>query len=357
LLATHICGLIAGRLWPIGAGRAFSGLGRPSEGIQILSDTAISRAPRHLGRITKKLGVAIYNWLWFRIERIDADRERRASTARSVEPVTAPAEDAPPKEVENARPINQVFAPQYISLADAAKFSEFLECGYRDEHILKAMAQKIAGYTMVGYQGIATLIDQARYCEEENIPGAFVEIGTHKGGCLGAMAHANLVFGRSRREIHGFDSFEGIPKPRADKDDMGWATTHMKMKIDDCDGTLQPANNLIAARSDVEELFENIHYPRDHLHLHVGWFQDTVAPAAAEIGPIAILRLDGDLYDSYVIPLENLWDLVVPGGFIVFDDWILKGCRDAVTEFFQKRGIRSYLSSADYSVRYLQKTF
>ncbi len=52
---------------------------------------------------------------------------------------------------------------------------------------------------MVGYEGVATLIDQARYCEEENIPGAFVEIGTHKGGCLGAMAHANLVFGRAEK--------------------------------------------------------------------------------------------------------------------------------------------------------------
>jgi O-methyltransferase len=311
---------------------------------------AITRAPRHVARITKKLGVAIYKWLESQIDRIDADREHRVSK-KQPDPMAQPNIVKP----ENAHPKDQVFSSRYIALWDAAKFADVLQRGYRDEHILKAMAQKVSPYTMVGYEGVATLIDQARYCEDENISGAFVEIGTHKGGCLGAMAHANLVFGRSRREIHGFDSFEGIPKPRADKDDMDWAVNEMRLNLRDCDGALQPANTLVAAQSDVEALFDSINYPREHLHLHVGWFQDTIAPAAAKIGPIAILRLDGDLYDSYTIPLEHLWDLVVPGGFVVMDDWVLKGCRDAVTEFFNKRGIRPYLSCADHSVRYLQK--
>ena len=314
---------------------------------------AMTRAPEHAARLIKKLGVAIYNWLDSLGGRIDADRERR-SARRSQGDIAQPSE--PAAAPMDAHPKDQVFSSRYITLWDAAKFSDILERGYRDEHILKAMAQKVSPYTMVGYEGVATLIDQARYCEEQNIPGAFVEIGTCKGGCLGAMAHANLVFGKTRREIHGFDSFEGIPKPRADKDDMGWAIGQMNMSLQDCDGGLEPVNILVAAQSDVETLFNNLDYPRDHLHLHVGWFQDTVPPAAPKLGPIAILRLDGDLYESYTVPLEHLWDLVVPGGFVVIDDWVLKGCRDAVTEFFQKRGIQPYLSYADHSVRYLQKT-
>ena len=145
-----------------------------------------SRASTFRPEITKRFGIAIYNRLWSTIDRIDAGRERGA-----------PKERLQHKPPENAHPKDHVFSSRYIALWDAAKFSDVLQRGYRDEHILKAMAQKVSPYTMVGYEGVATLIDQARYCEEENIPGEFVEIGTHKGGCLGAMAHADLVFGRA----------------------------------------------------------------------------------------------------------------------------------------------------------------
>jgi O-methyltransferase len=77
--------------------------------------------------------------------------------------------------------------------------------------------------------------------------------------------------------------------------------------------------------------------------------------AAATIKQIAILRLDGDLYESYKIPLQHLFDAVSPGGFVVIDDWILKGCREAVTEFLADRKLAPYLSHVDYSIRYLRR--
>jgi O-methyltransferase len=321
------------------------------------AQTAVARAffnsPKHAGRLAKAYAVLAYDSLYYWAKQ--TTRQAEISALQSENGALETENDALRAEVDKLRrQPGQCFSSGYIHLAEAARFADRLGRGYRDEHLLKAMAQKVAAYTMVSYEGVATLIDQVRYCEEQNIPGAFVEIGTCKGGCLGAMAHANLIFGRSRRQLHGFDSFEGIPKPRSDKDDMPWAINEMKLRLEDCDGSLQPANTLIAAQSDVETLFDEIGYPRDHLHLHVGWFQDTVPPAASAIGPIAILRLDGDLYDSYVTPLEQLWDLVVPGGFVVIDDWVLKGCREAVTDFFEKRAIRPYLSHVDQSVRYLQ---
>lgn len=304
---------------------------------------AFRNSPKHAGRLAKAYAVLTYESLygW-------AVRDRHIDRSAHVQALQAETDD-----VKRTR--DELLTYGRITLPTAARFADKLSSGYRDEHILKAMAQKVAAYTMVSYQGIATLIDQVRYIEEQNIPGAFVEIGTCKGGCLGAMAHANQVFGKSRRVVHGFDSFEGIPKPRADKDDMGWALDEMRLRLEDCDGSLRPANVLVAAQSDVEELFATIDYPREHLHLHVGWFQNTVPPVASTIGPIAILRLDGDLYDSYITPLEHLWDLVVPGGFVVIDDWVLKGCRDAVNDFFNKRAIRPYLHHVDYSVRIVQR--
>jgi hypothetical protein len=247
------------------------------------------------------------------------------------------------------------FSSEYIHLRDVQKHAKHLRRGFRDEELIKSFVDRVKMNTMGSYDGLATLVDQARFCEEEGIEGAFVELGTWKGGCLGIMAQANLKFSNTRRELHGFDSFQGIPMPRADKDDMTWATSEFRLSTSQCDGSLQPAHALEASKSEVEALLSTLGYPAVHVHLHAGWFQDTVPQDGAKIGPIAILRIDGDLYDSYMIALDHFWDNVVPGGFVIFDDWILKGCREAVGDFFARRGIRAYLCHVDHSVRYMQK--
>ena len=55
--------------------------------------------------------------------------------------------------------------------------------------------------------------------------------------------------------------------------------------------------------------------PRNYV-IHKGWFQETVPDASREIGSLALLRLDGDLYDSIKVCLEGLYDHLVPGGFL-----------------------------------------
>jgi O-methyltransferase len=225
-----------------------------------------------------------------------------------------------------------------------------------EDELVVSLIEKIKPNTMVAWDGLVSLIDQARFCEENGIEGAFVELGCWKGGALGAMALANMEWGKKRRDLHGFDSFQGLPMPRADKDDMPWASV-LGISASQCDGSLRPARATLleASQMDVERLFVRLGYPLDHIYLRAGWFQDTVPAAWMDIDKIAILRLDGDLYDSYALSLDCLYDLVVPGGFVIFDDWDLKGCREAVGDFFSRRGIRAYLSQVDYSIRFLQK--
>jgi hypothetical protein len=223
-----------------------------------------------------------------------------------------------------------------------AHFSH-LNRGYRaEEEEFKPTIQTVIKDTAVTYDGLVSALDQVRYCEENKVPGAFVELGTWKGGCLAAMAMANLRYGQERRAVHGFDSFEGMPERNPVKD------------TDDSSLNLTPGS-LAASEADVRDVFARTAYPMDHVHLYKGWFQDTVPSAAKSIGPIAILRLDGDFYDSYMVGLENLWDLVVPGGFVIFDDWVFDGCRSAVTEFFARRSIKSYICHADATVHFMQK--
>lgn len=229
--------------------------------------------------------------------------------------------------------------------------------GFDDESELSGIVRQVSENTMVSYDAILSLARLVRFCEQRGIEGAFVELGVWRGGCLGAMAAANLKFGTARRQIHGFDSFAGLPELSAAEDFDGKFETEFAIAAETSQGNLRSINALEAPRDIAERLLlEKIGYPAHCLHLHEGWFQDTLPQAIDDIGPIAILRFDCDLYESYKFCLPLLWDRVVSGGFIVIDDWCLRGCREAVEEFFAGRHERPYLFAVDNTVRLLQKT-
>jgi len=70
---------------------------------------------------------------------------------------------------------------------------------------------------------------------------------------------------------------------------------------------------------------------------HPGWFADTIP--TAEIGEIALLRLDGDLYESTRICVEHLYPKLSVGGWVIVDDWNLDGARKAVQELLEPQHV------------------
>ena len=216
---------------------------------------------------------------------------------------------------------------------------------------------KIVGkHTMLPYNRLLSLYEQAIFCETSELPGSFIECGTWKGGVAGLMALANLAHGKIRRHLHLFDSFAGIPEPDEAVDgtkavmearQFGGGT---KGKLVAINGFYESAGTLQVNR----ELLENIiGYDQSFLHYHQGWFQDTVPRDAGKVGEIAILHLDGDWYASTMVCLENLYDKVVRGGFIIIDDYgCYEGCRKAVDEFLKRQRIRVYLHRIDSTGRY-----
>ena len=71
-----------------------------------------------------------------------------------------------------------------------------------------------------------------------------------------------------------------------------------------------------------------------------GWFQQTVPLIRHNIGKIALLRIDADLYESTKYCLEELYNQVSPNGFIILDDYLKwGGSRKALYEFFNARNI------------------
>jgi len=108
----------------------------------------------------------------------------------------------------------------------------------------------------------------------------------------------------------------------------------------------------VASEEELRELIlGQLEWPEKLLTVHKGWFQKTMPEAAKQIEKISILRLDGDLYDSYKVSLHHLYPRVVQGGFVIIDDWCFEGCRSAVREFFEEQNVHPFVWTGDVTTR------
>lgn len=184
-------------------------------------------------------------------------------------------------------------------------------------------------YTMVDEQSLRELRVQVQDLARSGIKGAVVECGSWRGGAGFVMASALAELGDMRR-VWLFDSFEGLPAPAP------------------IDG---PAANQWAANVNGPTYYDNCRASLEEVRTTIadfgmsgrvtpvkGWFEDTLPANRGDVGPIAILRIDGDWYASVKTSLEALFDQVVPGGLVIFDDYDLwDGCTLAVHEFLADR--------------------
>ena len=84
----------------------------------------------------------------------------------------------------------------------------------------------------------------------------------------------------------------------------------------------------------------------DQVRFVPGWFKDTLHDAP--IQQIAVLRLDGDLYESTIQALDGLYERLSPGGFCIIDDYhALDSCKQAVTDYRTKHGITAEIKEID----------
>lgn len=172
----------------------------------------------------------------------------------------------------------------------------------------------------------------ARHAIDEKIPGCFVECGVANGGCAAAMIKAG-----AGRRVHLFDSFEGIPLagPR-DRSQPG------KVRIEH-DQTLPIEKRLVSSGVAVctldhlREHFNEWGLDQQNVVCHPGWFQKTLA-GLAQFEPIALLRLDVDLVESYEICLRALYPFVADRGWVIIDDWTLSPVDQVVKDFLASIG-------------------
>lgn len=166
-------------------------------------------------------------------------------------------------------------------------------------------------------------------------PGVYVECGVAAGAQIIAMAA-----GAPDKTIYAFDSFEGIPMPSNRDDQYPGIRMIDKEEQDILPNPGQAA--LVSSGATVVSMYDfGLHIDRsgvNHKNITVipGWFEETVKDFNE---PIAILRLDGDLYNSTYVCLKYLYPLVIKGGLVIIDDYALSGCAQAVIDYFD--GIES----------------
>jgi len=227
--------------------------------------------------------------------------------------------------------------------------TKFLIISSNDETILKhSLTRKLLPYTMGGWKAMHNAFDSVALIEQANIKGSIVECGVAQGGTSAMMAEANRALGGNKRHKWLFDSYEGLPAPGLfDYKDGIVGEVVSPLGVGDCIGTEAEVRFL---------MFQTLKFEPNNVTLVKGWFDKTVPEMKSKVGPISILRLDGDWYESTKIPLENFFDQITDGGIIIVDDYATcYGSQRAVDEFFEERQLDFELKADGRGGAWFQK--
>jgi O-methyltransferase len=182
-------------------------------------------------------------------------------------------------------------------------------------------------YTMVTNTNLLTLYRLVQRLNSLDVSGDIVECGVWNGGSAAILGLANLATDESRRnrKIWLFDSFQGVP-PATERDGSVERRSYFEgWNKGDVDK--------------VKQVFTKLGVPLDQVKIVSGWFNETLK--TADVEQIAMLHIDADWYDSVKLVLDTFYDKVLPGGFIVLNDYnTWEGCNKALNDFLTERHVK-----------------
>lgn len=175
----------------------------------------------------------------------------------------------------------------------------------------------------------------------ESVPGDILEAGVWRGGACVLARGVLAAHNDPDRKIWVADSFKGLPPP----DDRYPADAGDEHSLYDA---------LQVSSQQVRDNFRQYGLLDDRVHFLEGWFEDTLPIAPIE--KLAVLRLDGDMYSSTMQTLDALYAKVSIGGYVIVDDYILKGCQMAIHDFRERESIIDPMQDIDGAAIYWKKT-
>lgn len=191
-------------------------------------------------------------------------------------------------------------------------------------------------------------LDNIRFCVENvltnGVPGDVIETGVWKGGASIYMRAILKAWNVRDRMVWAADSYKGLPAPDLDTYAI--------------DGTAYPYHEhndvLGISLEEVKANFARVELLDDQVSFLKGWFKDTLPRLANQTW--AVIRLDGDLYESTIQALTNLYPNLSPRGWLIVDDynWV-PVCKQAVTDYREQHGITEPIQEIDDAGVYWQR--
>jgi hypothetical protein len=196
--------------------------------------------------------------------------------------------------------------------------------GYKDDFREQGWDWPSKAPSMIGARRMQNVRSECERVLREGVPGDFMEAGVWRGGACIMMRAVLKGYGVTQRRVLAADSFAGFPTPAEGSPDAGFELcAHPDFAV--------PLHEVKAAFARYGLLDEQVVFLE-------GWFKDTLpnAPVAA----LAVLRLDGDMYESTRDGLASLYHKLSPRGSLIVDDYFLfEAQRRAVDEFRAAHGI------------------
>lgn len=198
-------------------------------------------------------------------------------------------------------------------------------------------------HTMVGRKRLNNFRQLTETVLMNATPGDIVETGVWRGGaCILARAVLN-AYGDQNRCVWLADSFEGLPPPKEN------------LYPADTGDQFHTFSDLAVGLDIVKSNFQKYGLLDDQVKFVVGWFDQTLPTMPVQ--KIAVLRLDGDMYESTIVALDNLYSKVSLGGFVIVDDYhVVAGCKQAIHDFAKRNHFEPKLVEIDGVGVYWQKS-
>ena len=190
-------------------------------------------------------------------------------------------------------------------------------------------------HTMVGELRLRNLRSLVQRTLDENIPGDYIEAGVWRGGCCILMCGVLAANADKRRKVYVANSFAGLPPPNPKEYPI------------DLGDEFHQAQALAVSLKKVKENFRRYGLLTKRVRFVKGLFKETLPNL--EAGPLALIRLDGDMYKSTIQALEALYPSLSLGGFVIIDDYALEGCRAAVDHYRRENGIVEPINEIDWT--------
>jgi len=198
--------------------------------------------------------------------------------------------------------------------------------------------------TMIGLRRLDNVQECVTTVIREGIPGDLVETGVWRGGACIFMRAILAAYNDTTRRVWCADSFRGLPAPNVSEYPADIVAQWHERK------------DLVVSLETVKQNFARYGMLDSQVQFLEGWFKDTLP--TAPIDCCAVIRLDGDMYESTRDSLKHLYPKLSPGGFVIVDDYGLPEdtCRRAVHDFRDTQGIREPIIDIDGYGAYWRRT-